>query len=126
MQGIDCSQVVAGYFSEVVGANKEQLMKASAAFGGGMNHGETCGAVVGATMVLGMKYGDNKPTLIEKAEEFRQLFTAKYGTCICKELLKYDISKEEEKAEIMEEGLLFSLCPKIVKDTIEMLEDVMK
>ena len=57
VQGIDCSQVVACHFADEMGLSKEQARKVSACFGGGMMCGETCGAVTGALMVIGMKYG---------------------------------------------------------------------
>ena len=46
MKGIDCSQVVVGAFAEELGITTEEAYKMSAAFGGGMGLGETCGAVV--------------------------------------------------------------------------------
>ena len=45
MKGIDCSQVVVGAFAEELGITTEEAYKMSAAFGGGMGLGETCGAV---------------------------------------------------------------------------------
>ena len=59
MKGIDCSQVVAGGIlqKETGGSHRKKHIKMAAGFGGGMGIGETCGAVVGAMIVLGMKYG---------------------------------------------------------------------
>ena len=44
MKGIDCSQVVVGAFAEELGITTEEAYKMSAAFGGGMGLGETCGS----------------------------------------------------------------------------------
>ena len=41
MEGIDCSQVVAGEFDEKTGMDRETLRKMAACFGGGMQCGET-------------------------------------------------------------------------------------
>lgn len=57
MKGIDCSQVVVGAFVEELGITTEEAYKMSAGICGGMGLGETCGAVVGAMIVLGLKYG---------------------------------------------------------------------
>ena len=57
IKGIDCSQVVTGHFAEVCGIDEKSMRKVAACFGGGMQCGETCGAVTGALMVIGMKYG---------------------------------------------------------------------
>lgn len=43
MQGIDCSQVVAGRFADELEMEESLLRKMSACFGGGMQCGETCG-----------------------------------------------------------------------------------
>lgn len=128
LQGIDCSQVVAGAFAEELGADKKMLRKVSACFGGGMQCGETCGAVTGALMVLGIKYGHSaegdagqKQVMKQKAGEFKRLFEEKYASCICRDLLGYDISRREEMEKVKEKGLLLQFCPRVVEDTIEIL-----
>lgn len=131
MDGIDCSQVVAGAFAEELGMDEAVLRRISACFGGGMQCGETCGAVTGALMVLGLKYGHSenkdqrqKQIMMEKTAEFKAMFREKYPSCICRELLGHDISKEGEMEKVLEKGLLFELCPCIVEDVIEILENL--
>ncbi|GLC79589.1 hypothetical protein LBYZC6_17030 [Lacrimispora brassicae] len=132
LQGIDCSQVVAGAFAEELGVDKKFLRKVSSCFGGGMHCGETCGAVTGALMVLGMKYGHSqegdsgqKQVMMEKTREFKKLFGEKYPSCICRDLLGHDISRKEELEKVMEKGLLLQFCPKVVEDTIEILGKIL-
>lgn len=132
MQGIDCSQVVCGHFAERMGMTEEEAREVSACFGGGMMCGETCGAVTGALMVLGTVYGHSKEgdqtqkdIMSGKVAEFKRLFAEKYPSCMCRDLLGHDISKPGEMEKVLEKGLLFSLCPQIVEDTIEILEKVL-
>ena len=132
MEGIDCSQVVAGEFDEKTGMDRETLRKMAACFGGGMQCGETCGAVTGALMVIGLVYGHSregdqaqKDRMLEKVSEFKRLFGEKYPSCMCRELLGHDISKEGEMEKVMEKGLLFELCPRIVEDTVDILEKIL-
>jgi C_GCAxxG_C_C family probable redox protein len=132
-KGFDCSQVVVEHFAEEVGLSKEVANKISACFGGGMSRGETCGAVVGALMILGMRAGqydenhmEQKEIMEAKREEFYKKFLEKYPSCICKNLLGYDITKTEELQKIVEKGLLTSFCPQVVTDVIEILEDMHK
>ena len=94
MKGIDCSQVVTGAFAEKMGMTQGQARKVSSCFGGGMMCGETCGAVTGALMVIGMVYGHSregdqsqKEIMAAKTGEFKKLFGEKYSSCICRELL---------------------------------------
>ena len=56
-----CSQAVCSAFAEDFGIEKETALRLSCALGGGMSHtGNACGAVTGALMVIGMKYGMTK------------------------------------------------------------------
>lgn len=64
-----------------MGMTKEQARKMSACFGGGMMCGETCGAVTGALIVLGMVFGhseendgDQKGIMAGKVAEFKKRF----------------------------------------------------
>ena len=114
MKGIDCSQVVAGAFAEELGITQEEAYKMVAGFGGGMGIGETCGA----------EHVEQKDIMNAKRAEFLTKFQEKYGVCSCKGLLKHDIADPEGMQKILEEGLLFDFCPEIVRDTIEILNEV--
>ena len=130
--GIDCSMAVAGHCADKVGIDESTAVKAMAAFGGGMWHGETCGAVVGALMSLGLKYGNCEPgdtesknALLAKKGEIEAAFIEKFGTLKCKELLGYDLSIPEEMNKAMEEGLLMTLCPKLVAGACEIMDELL-
>lgn len=132
MDGIDCSQVVASEFAETLGMEQSILRKMSACFGGGMQCGETCGAVTGALIVIGLKYGHSengdqaaKQIMQEKTAEFKTLFAEQYPSCMCRELLEHDISKAGEMEKVLEKGLMFDLCPCVVEDVIKILEHIL-
>lgn len=131
--GFDCSQVVADYFAEEMGLSAENARKVSACFGGGCARGGTCGAVVGAMMVLGMKYGqydadhmEQKETMARKQGEFFAAFSKEYGSSLCRDLLGHDISLPGEFDKVLEEGTMMTLCPRIVRDTIRITETILK
>lgn len=128
-EGFDCSQIVLEYISDKLNIKKEEALKIAACFGGGMWHGETCGCVVGSLIALGIKYGTAKPNdkeqkdrLLQLKAEFEEEFCKKNGSCICKEILGYDLSKKEEMNKIMEEKLLETKCPQVVLETCNILE----
>lgn len=132
IQGIDCSQVVTGRFADRMGMEEDDARKMSSCFGGGMMCGETCGAVTGALMVIGMSFGhsrkgdqEQKQIMSEKVAEFKRLFLEKYPSCMCRELLGHDISKPGEMDKVMEKGLLLQFCPEVVDDTIRILEKIL-
>ncbi len=57
-EGFMCSQAVLAAYAGQFSMDRETALKVSAAFGGGMGRmGEICGAVTGAFMVIGLKYG---------------------------------------------------------------------
>ena len=129
LQGIDCSQVVTGEFADKMKLDQDQARKIASCFGGGMMCGETCGAVTGALMVIGMVYGhsregdqEQKDLMTAKTAEFKKLFLENYPSCMCRDLLGHDISKPGEMDRVLEKGLLTEFCPCVVEDVIRILE----
>ena len=128
-EGFDCSQVVLRNVHEKLGITEEEALKIGACFGGGMWHGETCGCVVGALATIGIKNATTKPNdqeakdkLLKIKAEFEEEFCKKNGSCICKEILGYNLSVPEEMEKIQEEKLLETKCPKVVLSACEILE----
>ena len=105
--GIDCSQIVMGYAANKLGINSDEALRLSAAFGGGMWQGRTCGCV------------------LAKKAEFERRFTEAHKSVVCREILGHDLSKPEEMARIMEKNLLFTVCPKAVCTTCALLDDLL-
>ena len=85
----NCSQAVLGAYADDYGLTVDQAMKVAACFSGGVRKGEVCGAVSGAIMVIGLKYGDGpdyKATAYPKAAEFMERFKEKNASYICKDI----------------------------------------
>ena len=53
----NCSQAVFTAFATEYGISEELALRLGTSFGGGARNGEMCGAVLGALMVLGLKFG---------------------------------------------------------------------
>ncbi len=133
-EGYDCCQVVFHYWAEKLGLDGNLAYKISSGFGAGMLQGETCGAVIGAYMALGLKYGfcetgqkgeEQKVASIIKNIEFRGKFLEKYPSSMCKELLEADFSTQEGMQKIKEKQLMTTVCPQLVADVIDILEEIM-
>ena len=130
--GCNCAQAVCAPFAEKLGVDRDIALKISAGFGGGIGRtGSVCGAVSGACMTLGLKYGAAQPSPEEKArmyeyvQEFMDKFKAKHHAVDCRDLLGYDISIPEEQAKAKEEGLFTTLCPKLIEDAGMILEEML-
>jgi C_GCAxxG_C_C family probable redox protein len=119
-------------FSSQFGLDKETALKVAAAFGGGMARmGETCGAVTGAFMVIGMKYGMTDPAKQEAKEksyevvrEFVRIFKLSYGATACRDLLGCDISTPSGLADARERRIFETVCPKFVGTAVEILDNI--
>lgn len=133
-KGYDCGQVVFGQWAEKLGLDVETAYKIASGFGAGMYQGETCGAIIGAYMALGLKYGHCTPDeagerqrveSIIKNVQFRQNFLSKYKSTMCRELLEADMSTEEGAKYIREKQLMNTFCPQLVADVIDILDEIM-
>lgn len=129
-KGIDCSQAVFGTVASALGLDRETAMKIAGSFGGGMQHGDTCGCVTGALMAIGLKYSpgsvadpEQKQHMLDKKAEFEKLFAEQYGSCTCREMLGHDIGAGEID-KIMEENLFEKVCCKAVVSACQILEDI--
>ena len=127
--GCACSQAVLGTYGPRFGLNEDLAMRVSAGFAGGMRMAETCGAVTGAFMVLGMAYCDEKcrtaeerKRAYEKSVSFSEEFKARYGALACRDLLGCDISTPEGSRLATEKGLFRSTCPGLVRGAAELIE----
>ena len=132
-EGFSCAPAVFSAYASEFGLDIETALKIAAGFGGGMGRmGETCGAVTGAFMVIGLKYGKTKAEddqakekTYELVRESAKRFKARNGTIICKELLGCDLSTPEGMKLAKEKGLTETLCPKFIQDAVEILEEML-
>ncbi len=83
--GYNCCQAVLGAFADKTPYTEEQLLALGAAFGAGMGGMEgTCGALIGAEMLLGM-IKDGAPVMRD-ARMLHRAFTETCGASLCKDL----------------------------------------
>ena len=127
---LNCAQSVLLSFARDVNLDEKSAKRIALGFGGGMGMGETCGAVTGAYMVLGLKaQAEGKSIQEMKAEtkaavrRFNELFNAKHCSLNCKKLLGVDISTPEGAAAANENNLFDSVCPLLVASACEILEE---
>ena len=125
----NCAQSVIAAFSEDYGLEKDKALSVAAGFGGGIGRlQETCGAVTGAIMILGLasdfRDGDSRDKLnmiYDKTRSFIDDFRQEKGTVNCRELLGCDLMSEEGHKYFVENNLREN-CRVYVKYACELLE----
>jgi C_GCAxxG_C_C family probable redox protein len=129
-EGFSCSQAVLAAFAPQLGMDRDLALKVSGGFGAGMGRmGETCGAVTGAFMVIGLLHGRTRAEdqetkekayalVAELADQFRQ----RNGSLACRELLGCDLGTPEGQQYAHDHGLSATRCVKFVRDAAEIVE----
>lgn len=107
----NCAQAVLHTYADVAGISEDDALNIAGAFGGGMGNMEgTCGALVGAGLVLGLVNKDK----VKSKKQMRQImirFQERNGATQCK-LLKGVGTK-----------VVLRACPDCVADAAEFLEE---
>lgn len=126
-EGCSCAQAIFSTYAEDLGMDRLTAMRVSAGFGGGMGRmAQTCGAVTGAFMVLGLKHGgedgDAREKVYQLVREFASRFEARHGSLLCKDLMGCDISTPEGVQTMKEKKLRSGICTGLVREAAEILE----
>ena len=132
-EGFSCAQAIVSTYGAQFGLDREMALKVAGAFGGGMGRmGETCGVVAGAVIVIGLKYGqtriedeETKEKAYSLVKEFVDEFKSRNESIICRELLGCDISTPEGMKFSEDNMISANLCPKLVQDGVEILEQIL-
>jgi C_GCAxxG_C_C family probable redox protein len=132
--GFTCAASVFAAFSEELGLDRATARKIACGFGGGISRsGNICGAVSGALMVIGLKYGkaekgDDEATKKTRAlvREFMKRFAARHGSVNCTELLGYNLNDPEEYEKARSRGIFRTKCPVLVGDAAGVLEELLR
>jgi C_GCAxxG_C_C family probable redox protein len=126
---MNCAQSVLTAFAPDFRLDEKTAIRIAAGFGSGMGEGDTCGAVTGAYMVIGMKIRGEGKTLQElKAEvkasvkRFNALFQEKCGSIYCRNLLGVDLATPEGVDLAKKRNLFDTVCPQLVGTAVEILE----
>ena len=129
-KGFNCAQSVFSTYCEDLGLDKETALKLSCGLGGGMGRlGQVCGAVSGAILIIGLKYGkflsedrECKGKTYALVHELGKKFAERNQSINCHELSQIDLLCGDEQA-IKERTS--QTCHRLVKDAAEILESIL-
>jgi C_GCAxxG_C_C family probable redox protein len=120
-------------FAKELGMSEDELLRVASAFGGGIGRQQlTCGAVTGAAMAIGLRFGkgihdsdDNKQNTYDKTVELFAEFIRLHGSTNCRELLdNLDMRDENDHNTIIEKDLFHANCRKYVGDAVKIADQL--
>jgi len=129
-EGYACSQSVLLAFADHFKLDKTTAKRISATFGGGMGRlRETCGAVTGGFMVMGLAFGNEEPKDMDtklnsyrKVRELNKLVEDIHGTTNCRQLLIKHATEEQVKDRKHHK----IICRKVVSDATGLVFDILR
>ena len=132
-EGFNCAQSVLSVYSTQFGLDRESALKVAGAFGGGIaGRGETCGAVTGSLMVIGLARAsvregdpDAKERTRSMARQFLEQFESTHGSCKCRDLLNCDIGTPEGREQALTKNLFKTACPAFISRAVEILDGIL-
>lgn len=132
LKSMNCSQAVLETYSPEMGLPAPMARRVAAAFAGGMGMGCECGAVTGALMVIGAKYGKTRDKdsradeqTFKKVAQFTKEFKERHQHLNCSALLGVDMGTPEGVKQADRKGYFTSRCPEYVKSAAEILEKLL-
>lgn len=134
--GYNCTQAVVLAFADMIGIDKNLLLKTVSSFGGGMARlREVCGSVSGMFFVIGALYGysnpenqEQKKQHYERIQKLAKKFRDENGSIVCRDLLGLknmqidNPTPEERTSEYYKKrpcALLVECAASIVEEYIE-------
>ncbi|MBU5461407.1 C-GCAxxG-C-C family protein [Lachnoclostridium sp. MSJ-17] len=133
-EGYNCAQAVLLAFGDITGLDEKTAAMLSSSFGGGLGRmREVCGAVSGASMVLGVLHGYDDPkdseakkTHYHLIQEFARRFKEENGSIICRELLSGVKTVGGNDPEARSESYYKKRpCPKLVFQAAEIVDEML-
>lgn len=132
LEGFRCSQAVLGAYAENLDMDIDLARKISLGLAAGSGNNGECGAVTGAYLVIGLKYGFSHPgdpenlnRMFERMRMFTQRFKTIHGQIDCHRLIGLDLFAPEGSEKFMENDIKNTHCANFVKDAVQILEEML-
>jgi C_GCAxxG_C_C family probable redox protein len=131
--GFNCAQSVVKAFLTDLEAGEDAVTRMAAPFGGGLGRcGYVCGALSGATFVIGARFGNIDPAdsaARERANaavgQLLERFRREHGSVMCRDLIGVDMGNAEALQRARQEGVFSTKCPVFVESAGRILEEIL-
>ncbi|MFW9830960.1 MAG: C-GCAxxG-C-C family protein [Candidatus Thorarchaeota archaeon] len=132
--GFLCSEAVLLALSQTLAIKSPIIPKIATGFGAGCGrHGEVCGALSGAIMGLGLRFGRTHPSETpqksapyEFSSMMMKLFITRFGYIRCCDLLGIDISCEEGRQAYNDQKLWTTKCRDFIREATGLAYDLLE
>ncbi len=128
----NCSESVLMAMSDFLEIKADVIPKIATPFGGGIGkRGSICGAVSGAVMGIGLKYGRMEPSkdkekAYELALRFHDRFEKEFGSVLCYDLIGCDLRTSEGKKKAKDLRVHEEKCSRFVARATDIVTGLMK
>ena len=131
--GFNCAQAVFSAHAAVLGVSENDALRIACGFGGGMGRlQETCGAVTGAFMLIGCRYGMTakddgaaREKTYARVRQFADRFIQKNTSISCRTLLGCDLQSDEGRKYFKDHDLYETVCVKCVRDAASIVDQML-
>lgn len=121
LSGMNCAEAVLKASMEELGIDDRLIPAVASGFGGGVGRtGHLCGALSGAVMASGIRYGTGSPENDKErayaiAGSLVRSFSSEFGAVNCGELIELDLSKPEDMKKARESAVFENKCASFVE-----------
>ena len=137
LQSGNCAQTSFLVLQEQFNLDNGKILKALTPFPGVALRGETCGAVIGSLMALGLVFGrdniDDMPGYVRSlppARKFCRQFEKEQGSTMCGDILEAKLGKKYNLANPIESAMYLSSggpekCAEVVASAVRIAAEIM-
>ncbi len=119
-QGFSCAESALAAACRVWGVRSNLVPRIATGFGSGISRrGLLCGALSGAIMALGARYGRSRPDAARdpcyrRAQLLMSGFEREFGSITCAELTGCNVASARDRARASRAGVFATRCPRFV------------
>jgi C_GCAxxG_C_C family probable redox protein len=133
-QGFLCSESVLLALGKCQGVSSDLIPRVATGFGAGFGRmGEVCGAISGAILGLGIRFGRSVVTKQLEARrpywfttELLDRFKGRFGSVRCRDLTGLDLSREADVQRYHDQKLWDTRCRDFVRFATELAYDLLR
>ncbi len=131
-QKYNCAEATLLALCRAWGISSDAVPHIATGFGGGVGrHGLICGALAGAAMAIGLRFGSPDPAEAEKRKlitnsvsQLIERFRDSFGDAECRELIGCDLSTPEGTEKAKEEQVRTKKCRHFVRRAVELALEI--